>query len=73
MDVFTVVADYAGGTYLAQIEASDVIETAKVWPNCEAITEVAMALELPIPAGTPDRSRPPMVAVEHVDALTFRR
>jgi hypothetical protein len=48
MPLFTVIADYGGGTYLAQVRARSAREAAIAWPESPAVAELALLLDLPI-------------------------
>jgi hypothetical protein len=48
MPLFTIIADYGGGTYLAQIQARSAKEAAIAWPKSPAVAELALLLDLPI-------------------------
>ena len=50
MSLYTIVADYRGGTYLTQVIAENEKHAAASWSDTEAIREIAMPLDLPLDA-----------------------
>ena len=48
MALYTIIAEYEGGTYLSQVEARDEREAALRWPDSDGLRDVASALQLPL-------------------------
>ena len=48
MPLFTVLAEYGGGAYLAQVRARSARHAAAAWPESAALAELARLLELPL-------------------------
>ena len=48
MPLFTIVADFQGGTYLTQVEAEDERQAASLWPESRELHDIAVPLGLPL-------------------------
>lgn len=50
MPLFTIVADFQGGTYLTQVEAENERQAASLWPESRELRDIAVPLGLPLQA-----------------------
>jgi hypothetical protein len=48
MPLFTIVADFQGGTYLTQVEAENERQAASLWPESKELHDIAVPLGLPL-------------------------